>query len=149
MVVYDGEQSQPITLTPPWETIAEKHNTNLQQDLKWYLEEYLELPIEASCTRADDVQTALSQWGRDCFDKLFGNSPALDGYYKAQQEEKLSNLQFTIISNDPAVLSWPWETLKTPDNNFIAQHCPITRQIETDKIKNTQPLSDTFPYDKL
>ncbi|MDR0374004.1 MAG: hypothetical protein LBI79_10765, partial [Nitrososphaerota archaeon] len=147
VVMCEGKQSQPVALTPPKEITVGKYNTNLQ-DLQWYLEDYMELPIGTYRIRAEAVQTALSQWGRDCFEALFASSPARDWYFATQQED-LTNLQLVIVSDDPAVLSWPWEALKTPDNNFIAQHCPITRQIETDKIKNTQPLSDTFPYDKL
>jgi len=148
VVECDGKQSQPVALTSPYELQIEKYNTNLQQDLQWYLEKYIELPIEAYRTHAKDIQITLSQWGRNCFDTLFVNSSARELYNKAQQED-LTKLHIIIISKDPEVLSWPWEALKNQDNEFLSQHCRITRQIELDKIGNIQPLLDTLPQDKL
>ncbi|MDR0372633.1 MAG: tetratricopeptide repeat protein [Nitrososphaerota archaeon] len=145
VVMCDGQPSQPVTLTSPEEVLVGSHNKNLKQDLQWYLEDYLELPIYAYCTYAEDVQTVLSRWGRDCFEALFADEPARDWYCKAQQEG-LANLQLVIVSADPAVLAWPWEALKSPDG-FLAQQCTITRQ--RDQTEFTQPVIAALPGDRL
>ncbi|MDR0372158.1 MAG: tetratricopeptide repeat protein [Nitrososphaerota archaeon] len=146
VVIYEGQQSQTVTLTSPKEIPVGTHNKNLQQDLHLYLENYLKRHIVISRVHVEDIQKTLSQWGRNCFDALFGSSPAQDWYYKAQQE-KLTNLQLTIVSKDPTVLSWPWEALKNQKNEFIAQQQPITRQLPN--IADSCHFVDKFSSNRL
>jgi len=128
VVVYDGKQSPPVVLISPVEVSVGKHNTNLQHALRWYLENYIELPLEIYHSRAENTQTALSKWGKNCFNKLFGSKHAQNWYSEAQQEN-FDNLQLTIVSKDPDILSWPWEALKDKKGEFIAQHYNIKRQL--------------------
>jgi len=91
-------------LTPPTEKAAGEYGT-LPQGLQWYLEEFFELPNEIFRIRADAVQAALKDWGRECFDALFKEN-ARD-WYQSARRDGLRNLTIKIVSNDPAVLSWP------------------------------------------
>ena len=128
MVVCDGKPSQPITLVSPLEIPVGPRNITLQQAIRWYMEKYMELPTDIFCIRAMEVQEALSSWGRNCFNTLFVGEQEQNWYNDAKQNG-LSNLHIEIVSNSPAVLSWPWEALKNSDGEFLAQHCHIKRQL--------------------
>ena len=141
-VVFNGKQdTRLVQLMPPWNVNAETQNSNLQQDLQWYLEKYLELPIERFRTRAGSVQAELKQWGQDSFDALLGGGHARDWYRDARQK-LLSNLCLKIVSDNPAVLSWPWEALESRDDGLLAQQCRIERQL--DNIGDVYPIPDNL-----
>jgi len=147
VVMREGKSTQdPVALIPPSEVMVGTYNTNLQKDLRWYLEKYLDMPIEPYSARAGEIQKALSHWGRDCFDKLFGGNRARDWYQDARQQD-LSGLRLKIASDDPAVLCWPWEALESGDDGLLAIQCSIERQL--DKIGDICPLVDALPRDQL
>ena len=137
----DGKDTDPVALTPPREVQVGAHNINLAQGLKWYLEDYLQMPVGAYNTQADDVQAALKQWGRSCFDALFASGRARDWYHDARQRD-LAGLRIKIASDDAAVLSWPWEALYSGDDGFLAQQCQMERQLA--EIGGTRPLPDSI-----
>ena len=147
VVVFDGKQdTRTVLLTPPKMIKIGTHNTNLLQDLHWYFEKYLEIPIGDYPVRAEEIQSGLKQWGQDCFEALFGTGRA-SGWYRDARQKRLSDLCFKIASDDPAVLSWPWEALESRDDGFLAQQCRIERQL--DDIGDAFPLSDDLPADRL
>jgi len=118
----------------------------LRQGLQWYLEKYLELPVDGFQKRAEEVQAALSKWGRDCFDALFGGWQARDWYRDARQKG-LFGLQFEIVSDDAAVLSWPWEAFESEHDGRLALQCRIERRL--DNIGDSRPLSEELPKEQL
>jgi len=69
VVVHDGKQTDPVKIKDPWEAMV--GTQNLKQGLLWYLEEFLDLPIDGFRDRAGEVRQALSKWGQDCFNTLF------------------------------------------------------------------------------
>ena len=144
-VVLNGkEDDRSVPLTPPGEVKFGTNDANLLGDLQWYLEKYPELPIGFE-VRAEAVQAALRQWGRDCFDALFGEGRARDWYRDARQ--KRLDLCFQIVSDDPAVLSWPWEALESRDDGRLALQCRIERQL--DNIGDVRTLPDKLPREQL
>ena len=142
----DSKHSEPVTLTPPVEVPTGAGDNNLKQDLPWYLEKFLELPIDTFRDRAEKVEQALSKWGKDCFNRLFGGGRARDWYQEARRQN-LSDLRLKIASNDPAILSWPWEALESDDDGPLALHCRIERQL--DNIADAHPLTNTLANDQL
>ena len=147
VVVSDEKQEKRIVpLTPPGMIKVGTHSKNLLQDLRWYFENYLELAVGDYRIRAEDIQAALRQWGKDCFDALFGEGRAY-GWYRDARQTQLSDLRIKIASDDPAVLSWPWEALESPDDGYLAQQCRIERQL--DDIGDAFPLSRDLPADQL
>ncbi|MCL2856816.1 MAG: tetratricopeptide repeat protein [Oscillospiraceae bacterium] len=137
VVVYNGKQSDSVTISPPWEIMIGKQS--LRQGLQWYLEEFLELPIDNYQMRVDEIQAALSKWGRYCFDALFECGRARDWYRDARQDD-LSRLQLEIVSDNASVLSWPWEVLESRDDGPLAKQCRIERRL--DGIGDVQPLPE-------
>jgi len=146
VVMCDGKTTQLITLTPPTEISVGTRNTNLHQDLRWYLEDYMKLPIDGFCTHAEEVYATLSKWGRDCFDALFVPAHVQNCHSEIQQKD-LSRLHIEIISKDPIIHSWPWEALKSQDNKFLAQQHPIKRRISS--IDDNYSLSNALLKDEL
>ena len=144
-VMCEGKQSNPITLASPWEIMVGQQS--LQHELQWYLEKYLELPIDINKRRAEAILAALSQWGRGCFNALFDSGGnAQNWYFKATQND-LSNLKLEIVSDDAAVLSWPWEVLESLHDGLLAQQCRIERRL--DNIGDARSSPDALPKDHL
>lgn len=69
-------------------------------------------------------------------------------FYQAAIARGIDRLRLVISSDDPRVLSWPWEALFDPAHQFIAQHCDIERKLTRD-ISDPPPLPDTLPRDRV
>lgn len=140
----DGKHSSPVTLTPPEQTAVKgRPNSNLQQDLRWYLEKFLDYPFDPETFTAERVQDALQSWGEHCFTTLFQGQALL--WFDAARQQGLENLTLKIASNDPRILAWPWEALRDPDGATLAHTCRIERQV--DKVHDPLPLPDNLPRD--
>lgn len=142
----DMKWGSETALTPPDQTIVpgRPHN-NLQQDLRWYLEQFLELPLGAYLDTAERVQATLEEWGTACFDSLF-QKQARDWFQDARRQG-LENLTLKIASNDPRVLAWPWEALHDPEGGTLAHHCRIERQLS--ELHDPLRLPDNLPKDRI
>lgn len=145
MRLPDGKRCPPVALTPPSEVSVATHNTTLRQDLRWYLEDYLSLPIDVYRTRAENIQDTLKNWGLECFDALF-TGHAQNWYYTAQQSG-LKNLIIKVTSDDPAILAYPWEALYSDDDEYIAQQCRIERQLSN--VADVRPFTTELPLNQL
>jgi len=119
----------------------------LQQGLQWYLEEYLGLPIDNYKKHAEKIQSALSKWGRDCFDALFNSGGQTQNWYRDASQNDLPGLRLEIVSDDAEVLSWPWEALENEHDERLALQCSIERCL--DGIKDPRPLSEELPKEQL
>ena len=142
-----GKHSQKrVAITPPNEFAVDRYNSNLQRELRWYLERYLDLPIDTNRTRAEEIQKVLSRWGRSCFDALFDGGHAHNWYQNAKGEG-FTTLRLKIASDDPAVLSWPWEALESGHDGLLAHQCRIERQLND--IGDVNPLDSALLKDQL
>ena len=140
----DGKSTETVTLVSPSASIVPgRPNTSLQKDIRWYLEEFLKLPLEPDIEVADRIEDALKTWGVDCFNKLFQNQ-ARDWYGDARRDG-LENLRLKIASESPEILGWPWEALEDPMAGPLAHHCRIERQL--DNLHDPPPLPDKLPGD--
>jgi len=143
----DGLQSPVICLTPPEQVVVDgRPDNNLLQDLRWYLEKFLELPLGGYLHTAERVQAALQGWGESCFEALF-QADARDWFQDARRQG-LENLTLKIASDDPRVLAWPWEALRDPQGGVLAHHCRIERQL----MRGTHsplPLPDNLAQDRI
>ncbi|MDR3000769.1 MAG: tetratricopeptide repeat protein [Fibromonadaceae bacterium] len=140
-----GKSSDPVTLVSPKDVSIGRGDKKLLSELRWYLEEYLDMPLDVHTERSKDVQKALRNWGKECFEALF-TGHARDWFQEARRGG-LENLQLKISSDDPAVLSWPWEALYCDDDKFLAQRCCIERQLS--KLGAPLPLSAELPQDEI
>ncbi|MCI5211454.1 MAG: hypothetical protein D3910_22330, partial [Candidatus Electrothrix sp. ATG2] len=142
----DLKSSTPVTLIGPDQTLVPgRPNSNLQQDLRWYLEKFLELPTGAYPDLAERVQDSLREWGKKCFEALFQKQAYL--WFQEARKEGLENLHLKISSDDPRVLAWPWEALHDPEGGTLAHHCRIERQLS--ELHDPLPLPDNLPDDRI
>lgn len=143
----DLKSSAPVTLTGPDQTVVPgRPNSNLQQDLRWYLENFLELPTGAYPDLAERVQDSLREWGTACFKALFQQQAYL--WFQEARKNGLENLHLKISSDDPRVLAWPWEALYDPEGGTLAHHCRIERQINKN-LNDPLPLPENLPKDRI
>ncbi|MDR1704513.1 MAG: tetratricopeptide repeat protein [Clostridiales bacterium] len=129
-VISGSGESAPAALQFPWEITVGGRADGLFAELAWYQEKYLELTTEDFQKRADEIKDALFEWGRSCFNALFGARPASDWYARVRGDtQALNNLIIEVESGDAAILSWPWEALNDGELQFFATRCRFERRI--------------------
>ncbi len=110
------------------------------ENLRWYLEEYMDLPDGGADTCARHIEQALDQWGRQLHDALFTAKENRDLLKKLLDGPEPREL--TIATRDPALLRLPWE-LMADDAGSLAQRVSVRRQLE--KPEKTTPRAVKLP----
>lgn len=119
---------------------------SLSDGLRWYLEEYRRgFTASPFKERADQVLTSLEAWGRDTFERLFGDK--VSGRYLDQVKDQRDTWVLRIQSDDPAVLAWPWEALWDPESGWVSLHASVERTL----LQQPDPaaLPDGLPQDRV
>jgi hypothetical protein len=78
------------------------------EDLRWYLEDYLQAPYGVWEDRGPAVRGKLEGWGEQVFGSVFGGGPARDAYQRARDR----GLEVVFRSADPGLLGLPWELMR-------------------------------------
>src|ERR1039457_6031637 len=118
----DGKSAAPVTISSPYEfPVKGQPNSNLMHELRWYLEHFLDYPFDPEIGHAGRVLDALQAWGTQAFNALFDRRDA--GEWLANSEI------LQIRSDDPYILSWPWEALFHPQRNSLAHERRIERRL--------------------
>jgi tetratricopeptide (TPR) repeat protein len=119
----DGKSVVPVAIPSPYEAEVEgRPNSHLMRELRWYLECFLDYPFHPETVHADHVLAALKAWGAQAFNALFNRRDA--GEWLAGS----SILQ--IRSDDPHILSWPWEALfDSQAGSYLAHQRRIERRL--------------------
>jgi len=97
------------------------------EDLRWYLEEYLDLPDGGAVVRAERIERNLDTWGRRLHEALFtvpDNRALLDELLAGPEPRRL-----TVATRDPALLRLPWELL-ADESGSLTQRLSVCRQLE-------------------
>jgi tetratricopeptide (TPR) repeat protein len=103
---------------------------SLLRGLCWYLENFLDYPFDPETTHAELVQKALKRWGEQAFDALFGTRET-GGWFDAATGQDYADLHLQIVSDDPAVLAWPWEALYDRQaGSRLAHACQVERRLD-------------------
>jgi len=104
------------------------------EDLRWYLEDYMDLPDGGAVVRAQRIEKNLGIWGRKLHDALFTapESRALLSELLAGPEPR----ELTLATRDPDLLRLPWE-LMADDAGSLAQRVSVRRQLEAPEKKTT------------
>jgi hypothetical protein len=107
----------------------------LAEDIRWYLEDFLEDGDSPSQMRATRIRTAIEEAGVALFRNLFESSP--DGariWKKAQKHLPLTEVQADMADPIPGV---PWEIIQVPDT-----HTPLALSAASFvRTESTQRLS--------
>lgn len=121
-------------------------DSNLSMDLRWYLDRFLDYPFHPDTDVAERVQDSLRRWGVEAFNGLFDNR-ASGRLFDASTNEGYRMLHLQIFSEDPRVLSWPWEAMRDPEANYLSHTCQIERRL--DKVRDPLPLSPDLPRERV
>src|ERR1035438_9905408 len=108
------------------------------EQLRWYLEHFLDYPFDPEIGHAERVLDALQAWGTQAFNALFDRRDA--GDWLADSEI------LQIRSDDPHILSWPWEALFDPQHNYLAHERRIERRLN--HLADPPPLC-ALPNDRV
>jgi len=106
------------------------------EDLRWYLEDYMDLPDGGAVVRAERIERNLEIWGRTLHDALFTadeNRKLLSQLLAGPEPREL-----TIATRDPALLRLPWE-LMADDAGSLAQRLSVRRQLEEPESTTPRP----------
>ncbi|MCL4205449.1 MAG: tetratricopeptide repeat protein [Pirellulaceae bacterium] len=108
-----------------------------QADLRWYLEDYMDLPDHGSQVRAGRIEGEIATWGKALYRNVFGadaNSELikslLAGDGKAASGGTPSSPKLTVATDDAHALRLPWELL-ADDRGPLARRVNIRRQLES------------------
>ncbi|MBU7028292.1 MAG: tetratricopeptide repeat protein [Theionarchaea archaeon] len=88
-----------------------------QEELRWYLEDYLMFPYGAERDHAHTLEEKMERWGESLFSQVF---PHCDFYpdpqllYHEAVREGLDNCELCITSDKIDFLDIPWELLRDP-----------------------------------
>jgi hypothetical protein len=104
------------------------------EELRWYLEDYLDLPDGGAVTRARQIEASLERWGRALHDALFSAEANRDLLKQLLAAPEPRNL--TLATQDSVLLRLPWELMKD-DAGSLAQRLSVRRQLE--KPEQTTP----------
>src|SRR4051794_13419742 len=97
------------------------------ESLRWYLEEYMDLPDGGAVVRAQGVERKLEEWGRRLHDAVFAapeNAALLRQLLAAPEPREL-----TIATAESALLRLPWELMADAEGS-LAQRLAVRRQLE-------------------
>ncbi|MDP2899069.1 MAG: CHAT domain-containing protein, partial [bacterium] len=135
----DGKSAAPVPISSPYNFPVEgQPNSHLMRELRWYLEDFLDYPFPPETTHAEHVLDALKAWGAQAFNALFDRRDAGDWLAGSDILQ--------VRSDDPHILSWPWEALFDPQANYLAHERRIERRLN--KLRDPQPLA-ALPTDRV
>ena len=114
------------------------------EDVRWYLEEFMDLPDDGSRVRAERIEAELERWGRELFQEAFcGDAPAaMLGELLAAPEPR----QLTIASDNVDVLRLPWELMADAVGPLF-RRLTVRRQLES--ARDARPVAVELPLRML
>ena len=138
---------QSVNIPSPY-TLPDKGKVglSLMQGLQWYLEEFLSYPFSPDTDVAEKTWQGLEEWGAQAYEALFGSAQCGTWLSEALKEEQ-GNIHLRISSNDPGVLSWPWEALQHPAKGVIGHLGCIDRRLNADTTPAVLP--ESLPKDRV
>ncbi|HLK67371.1 MAG TPA: tetratricopeptide repeat protein [Bryobacteraceae bacterium] len=142
------QSSKAVKVPSPYTWSVEgRPGSILMPELQWYLEKFLDYPFPPDTSRAERIRTALKLWGESAFEALF-TDPGNGGLLQEATLGGYRHLTLQIASNDPGLLSWPWEALRDPRlGTSLAHACRIERRLG--EIPDRQFVSSNLPQDRV
>ena len=115
-------------------------------DIRWYLEDYLQYPLDPAPQIANRIEQRMKELGIELFNAIFKNMQATRLWAKI--EDKLDDTRVEIITDVTGAVALPWELLRDPQtdstialraNSFVRAHYSAARKAEraqaTDKVR--------------
>jgi tetratricopeptide (TPR) repeat protein len=116
-------------------------NPQDQEDLRWYLEDYLTYPVPPAPQIARRIENRISQAGTDLFSKVFLGSADTSRVWRAAVTV-LADLRIELRTGQPQVLALPWELLREPNSlSPLALSCRSFVRVQLDPSRPPIPVS--------
>ncbi|MBN1449877.1 MAG: CHAT domain-containing protein [Anaerolineales bacterium] len=113
----DDGSRQTADVKFPYQFTKEDH-----VDIRWYLEDYLQYPLDPAPEIASRVEKRLSELGIELFKKVFqGNDDARDLW--ATLRHKLDKTRVEISTDVQGANALPWELLRDPKTDAVLALC--------------------------
>lgn len=111
----DGEGIAPqrATASFPFEMSPQD-----QEDLRWYLEDYLQFPHDPAPTIAARIERRMMEIGTELFTAVFGSSTQAVRLW-AKVYEQASDLRVEIVTSVRQAAAIPWELLRDPHTDTV------------------------------
>jgi hypothetical protein len=106
------------------------------EDLRWYLEDFMDLPDGGAVNRARRIEANIERWGRSLHDSLF--SPKENRAALKRLLEGRGPTELTLATQDPVLLRLPWE-LMADEAGRLAQRVSVRRQLEEPEPSKKRP----------
>jgi len=81
-----------------------------QEDIRWYLEDFLQYPMDPAPAIAARIERRMAEIGADLFTKVLGNTPV---WHAARHDLSGTRIEIETTVKDATAL--PWELLRDPD----------------------------------
>ncbi len=89
-----------------------------REDIRWYLEDYLQYPIEPAPTIAARVERRLAELGRELFGKVFEADRDTTRLWDAVSDS-LADTRVEVVNTVEDAAAVPWELLREPATDTV------------------------------
>jgi tetratricopeptide (TPR) repeat protein len=103
-----GSGGQPPRVVIDLAEVSWPLDSEALEDLRWYLEDYLDAPYGVYEDRGARVEAALARWGQAVFSAVFGTAAAREAYARMVDR---GNVELVFRSSSPELLGLPWELI--------------------------------------
>jgi tetratricopeptide (TPR) repeat protein len=95
-----------------------------REDLRWYLEDYLQYPLDPAPKIAARVEGRMAEIGKELFQALFHSNDDARDLWAALRPE-LNDTRVEIVTGIEGAVTLPWELLRDPKTDVtLALHAP-------------------------
>ncbi|MDJ0705471.1 MAG: hypothetical protein QNJ46_19510 [Leptolyngbyaceae cyanobacterium MO_188.B28] len=108
------QRGQAAPRTAPTVPFEHPFDTPVLEEVRWYLEEYLNFPYGLEPDRARQVEQSFQIWGEQLFELIFRSSEEARTFFQEATRAGLDHCELAVSSDDPAVLNLPWELIYSP-----------------------------------
>jgi len=114
-----------------------------REDLRWYLEDYLQYPLEPAPKIAARIEQRMADIGTQLFRAVFDSSPTAQRLW-ARLQPSLNDTRIEIITEIREATSIPWELLRDPlTNTPLALEASAFVRAQTDPARPARPLDQS------
>ncbi len=148
MEIYDQPESGELKLTlhtdegarnAPSTPFRLPLEASDMEEISWYFQEYLDLPLGAARIRAEAVENGFRNLGRLLFETVFGPTEARALLAHAVEDD-LSTYRLSLVSERSEFLSLPWELLNSPEMGYLVSSLgSVVRQVQPSPLPSIEP----------
>jgi hypothetical protein len=120
---WGGNAGEPL----PFEIFLTEDD---HEDLRWYLEDFMDLPDGGSEVRARRVEQSIEDWGKKLFGAVFDQADNRELFNHLLSPKLKPPRVLTIATRDPDPLRLPWEIMANKRGPLTRLGITIRRQLE-------------------